>query len=335
MFTRRRASLIPAVVAVLVMLAAGPVSAQEYPRWSMSALLGGHLPNMRPLSDGLYKAPMLGEATILVYEGGNAQTGDTAVVDQNITEIRDFSINNPVPPVSAGTIGGVEFTWHPNDRHSLVIGMGSWESVSQNTINTNIPLQQYFVSNVVSNTRRDKISYTEYTVGWRYNLFSRPKLKLYSRVNMHEVFDIDFREDQSFLFVTSPIEGLAGVRRDMVVEAQTASLLMGQVALGAEWFLTDWLSVGVEGGYMVGERSFTLRDVTIKDDFLDTATLDSDSISRNGLPYREMSDGTLGYLKPGTTPADVKDPETRESHYAPLVLGFDGWRFAFKVSFYY
>ena len=297
--------------------------------------LGGHLPDMRPLSDGLYKAPMIGEATILVYEGGNTQTGDNAVIDQNITEIRDFTINNPVPPVNAGTIGGVEFAWHPNDRHSMIIGMGSWESVSANTVNTNIPLQQYYVSNVVSNTRRDKISYTEYTLGWRYDLISRPKLKFYSRINLHEVFDIDFREDQTYLFVTSPIPDLAGVRRDMVVEAQTASLLMGQLALGAEWFLTDWFSVGFEGGYMIGERSFTLRDVSIKDDFLDTAALNSDSISRNGIPYREMSDGTLGYLNPGTTAADVKDASTQESHYSPLVLGFDGWRFAFKVSFYY
>ena len=323
------------VAALLLMLITTSVSAQEDERWSMSVLLGGHLPEMSDLSEGLYKSPLLGSATILVYEGGNTQNPDQQVLDQNITEIRDFTLNNQTPPVGIGANAGIEFMWHPNDRHGLAIGMGSWEKVSINRAIGVLPLQQYYQSNVVLGERRDKISYTEYTLGYRYNMIRRPGVNFYFRINMHEVFDIDFREDYSFLFLSSPVEGLPGVRRVMVVEAQTAALLMGQLAFGGEWFLTDWLSLGIEGGYMVGERRFTLKDVRIKDDFLDTPDLDSDLINRNGLPYRRLSDGTLGYLKPGTTPADVVDPATRESYYEPIVLGFDGWRFMFSINFYY
>ena len=321
--------------AVWLLLFAVPASAQDNERWSMSVLLGGHMPQMSALSDGLYKAPMLGSATILVYEGGNTQNPDEQVIDQNITEIKDFVVDNQAPPVGLGAIAGIEFMWHPNDRHSLAIGMGSWEKVSINRSIGILPLQQYYTQNVVLSDRRDKMSYTEYTLGWQYNLVRRPGFNFYTRVNLHEVFDIDFREDYSFLFLSSPIDGLAGVRRVMVVQAQTAALLMGQLAVGGEWFLTDWLSLGVEGGYMLSERKFKLKDVQIKDDFLDTAALDSDLINRNGLPYRRLPDGTLGYLKPGTTPADVKNPATRDSFYEPVVLGFDGWRFMFRVNFYY
>ena len=329
-------------VAALLLLMVASVSAQEDERWSMSVLLGGHLPAMHDLSNGLYRSPMLGDATILLYEGGNTQSTDTQVIDQNITEKRNFTVVNPAPPVGIGANAGIEFMWHPNDRHALAIGMGSWEKVSIGKTITVLPIQQYYQSNVVYSERRDKMSYTEYTLGWRYTVVKRPGFNFYTRINFHEVFDIDFREDYSFLFLSSPVEGLEGVRRTMVVQAQTASLFMGQLAVGGEWFLTDWLSLGVEAGYMASERRFKLKDVQINDDFLDTPVLDSDLINRFGLPYRRLSDGTLGYLIPGTVPDDFKkiDPLTNatvdpEQYYAPIILGFDGWRVMFRVSFYY
>ena len=104
-------------VAALLLLMVASVSAQEDERWSMSVLLGGHLPAMHDLSNGLYRSPMLGDATILLYEGGNTQSTDTQVIDQNITEKRNFTVDNPAPPVGIGANAGIEFMWHPNDRH--------------------------------------------------------------------------------------------------------------------------------------------------------------------------------------------------------------------------
>jgi len=306
--------------------------AQVDKEWSMSLLLGGHLPDLKPLSDGLYKAPFIGNAEILLFEGTtigeSALPGD--VIDENITEERPFVFANDVPSVGVGMQAGLEFQWHANERHSLIIGLGSMEKTSINRVFANLPLQQYFVSNTVFSERRDKISYTEYTLGWRYNWLRRPKFHVYSRLLIHEVFDIDFREDFVFRFVESPIEDLVDVRRVMLVEAQRASVLMGQIGVGAEWFIRDWLSIGGEVGWLIGRKKFKLGNVSMKDDFLDT-----DNIFRNGLPYRVMSDGNLGYLKPGTTPEDVADPATRENFYNPISLSFSGLRAMFRINFYY
>ncbi len=304
--------------------------ADEEVRWSFTFQLGAHVTPMEDLNQGLYKSPLLGNAIILVREGGQNVGGEGEVIDQNETEVMDFRFDNPLPDERAATLGGAEFAWHPNDRHAFFIGVGSWERTSANLVSGNLPLQQFNVSNVVNNERIATISFTEYNLGWRYNFFRRPRFRIYSTLAVHEVFDIDYRERWVFLFVESPIQDLVGVRRDMVVEAQTASLFMGAAGLGMEWFLRDWLSLGVEGRYLAGKDDFTLRYVKERDDFNP-----NDQIFRNGMPYMELSDGRLGYLKPGTTPQDVEDPENRESFYERLRLNFDGWRVMFRVSLYY
>lgn len=326
----RRGLVSVCLALVLVLTGVSPASAQSDKRWSMSVLLGGHLPDLKQLSDGLYDAPLMGEAEILVYEGGQGSGAAGEDVDENITEVQDFIFDNTVPDVGIGTQAGIEFQWHPNDRHSLILGIGSWEKTSINRVIANLPLQQYYVSNKVFSERRDKISYTEYTLGWRYNIIRDSKFNLYTRLTVHEVFDIDYREDFVFRFDDSPIVDLIGVRRVMVVEAQTASLFMGQIGLGGEWFLRDWLSLSVEGGYLVGERKFHLGNVQTKDDFLD-----SDNVYRNGMPYMRLSNGNLAYLVNGATPADVNNPATQADYYQQLALSFDGWRVTFRISIYY
>jgi len=302
----------------------------EEPHWGFSVVLGGHLPDLKPLSDGLYKSKLVGDADVLLYEGGEGTGAVGEDIDENITETQSFEFDNPLPDVGIASHAGVEFQWHANDRHSFILGAGSMEKTSISQVVANLPMQQYYVSNEVLSERRGKVSYTEYTLGWRYNWLRKDKFKLYSRLSLHEVFDIDFRDDFTFHFLSSPIEDLVGVRRVMVVEAQTAALIMGQLGVGGEWFLYDWLSLGFEGGILFGERDFTLRDVRTRDDFLS-----GDSINRSGMPYIALSDGTLGYLRHDATSEDVYNPATLESNYLPMRLRFDGARFLFRVTFYF
>ncbi len=315
--------------ALLAVLAAPPAQADET-RWSFSFILGAHVTEMKDLNQGLYNSPFEGSAQVLIREGGNNTGGDGEVIDQNETEIMDYRFGNPLPDDRAATLAGVEFAWHPNDRHAFFIGISTWERTSINITTGNLPLQQYFINNVVNSRRSGTVSFTEYNLGWRYNFFRRPKFRLYSALSVHEIFDIDYKERWVFLFADSPIEDLVGVRRDMVMEAQTASLFMGGVGLGAEWFLRDWISLGFEGSYLISQDDFTLRHIKQRDDFIS-----GDEIFRNGMPFRQMSDGTLGYLRKDARPEDLEDPDTRESFYEAMKLNFDGWRLLFRVNFYY
>jgi len=298
-------------------------------RWSVSFLLGGVAPNLEQLDSGLYKSPFTGTANVFVSEGGTT-SGNISGAGQNQTDTIPFRYEADLPPANYGTVGGVEFAWHPNERHAFMFGFTSMESSSTTNSVGNIPLQQYFVSNVVGAERRAKISYTAYSLGWQYNFFRRPRFQLYTLLSLQEVFDIDYRDDWSFVFTESPIPDLIGVRRDMVATAQTSSLFMGQIGAGAEWFLQDWLSIGLEGGYLIGQSNFSLGDVQLRDDFQA-----GDGITRTGVPFRKMADGTLGYLLNSATPDDLEDPATRENFYRSIRLRFDGWRALLRFTVYF
>lgn len=317
-----------ALIAALLLFAGSPSAWALDERWGVSFSLGGHLPSLGHLDNGLYKAPFLGTATILVREGSTGGGGDGE--DANETETLPFRYDNEIDSVGVMPYGGVEFSWHANDRHAFIFGIGSMEHVSSGRNLGNLPVQQYFASNVVQGDRRGKISYNEYTIGWRYTFLRRGGFRMYSRMTVHEVFDIDYREEWTFLFIESPIDDLIGVRRNMVTEADSASLFMGQIGIGGEWFLNDWFSIGLEGGYVVGEREFSLREVDQRDDFAA-----GDAINRLGLPFRQMPDGTLGFLNPGTTVEDLEDAATRDSFYTPIRLAFDGWKVGLRVSIYF
>ncbi len=312
----------------MLLLSGAPAAFAFDDRWSVSFGLGGHLPSLGHLDDGLYRSSFLGTATVLVREGSTGGGADGE--DANETEVIPFSYSNNLGSVRAGPLGSIEFAWHANDRHAFIIGFGSMEHVSSSRSVGNLPVQQYFVSNIVESERRGKISFNEYTLGWRYTMMKRDNFRLYSRLTIHEVFDIDYREEWTFLFTDSPINDLIGVRRNMVAEADSASLFMGQIGIGGEWFLNDWFSIGVEGGYMIGEREFSLRQVDLRDDFST-----GDAINRLGLPFRRMPDGTLGFLNPGATVEDLEDPATRDSFYTPIRLGFDGFRVGVRVNIYF
>lgn len=337
MLNRPMRSALQGILVFCTCLVAPAGFCEDEPHWGFSIIIGGHLPNLTALNKGLYNSKLVGDAEVLLYEaqlgsqsGQTGQTGTGEVIDQNITETQPFEFDNPLPETNLSSHAGVEFLWHANDRHSFILGTGSMENVATNRVIGNIPMQQYFVRNTVLSEHRAKISYTEYTLGWRYDWLRKSKLKLYTRLSVHEVFDIDFRDDFSFTFLASPIDELVGVRRVMVVEAQTAALMMGQLGLGGEYFLLDWLSLGFDAGWVFGGTDFTLKDVRARDDFLN-----GDNVNRSGMPYRELSDGTLGYLQHGTTSADVADPAAREGFYTPIHLRFDGARFLFRINMYF
>jgi len=281
----------------------------DHGEWSFSLLIGGHSPDLSALYGGLYKAPLVGQGVL----GGidDINNGENAIPPA------DFSLDNSLPSTSNGGKASFELRWHANRKHTLVFGIGSWEKTSIGYMSGQLPTRKEM--NEIIFERRAKISYTEYSIGWQYSLLRRSKFQLYLRSSIHEIFDIDYREDFVFNYISG--SSLAGFSRIQILEAQTAALFMGQIGIGAEVFLSQWFSLGVEGGYFVGSRSASLKDIQTKSDFIGR-----DSVTFKN-PYGDIGDGTVGYLSQGST----NDSAT----YNKMSLDFSGWQAMLRMNIYY
>lgn len=284
-----------------------PVCSQEEPkRWSVSPLLGVHSPQMTLLNEGEFKAPLPGEGRIVFEE-----TGDSVIFD--------FIIENSLPSIDYGTEAGVEFGLLLSERDSLLFGASVWEGASTSTVQTEIPFQGSLTP--VGYERSANISYFQYFLGWRRVLMSKPdKFNFYSRLTLHEVFDVDYKEDLVFGFQG---EGAQPFKRFIVMESQATGLFMVQFGLGGEYYLRDWFSLGMDLGYTVSARKFTLGNATLKTDVQSEDNLDFKT------PVRVDEQGELQYLAEATSFND------EDVTYEALELGFDGWRALFRVNMYF
>ncbi len=273
---------------------------QEASEWSFSPSVGIHVPDLHKLNEGVFRAPFSGRADILLV--GDAPIQGT------------FQFKNPLPSIDYGSLAGIEFQWKMSDEVWFLIGGGSWEASSEASANGVLPIQG--VLSRATNNRRGKLSYNEFFMGWRHNLVRRPeKLNMYYRFSLHEIFDIDYREDWAFQFVDGPVESF---RKNLVVQSQATGVLLLQLDFGAELFLRKWLSVGFESGYAYGLRDFTLRDSNLKVDFLDTDNLFVD------VPIR-----------PNPQTQNMEFNSENGSGYNGLALSFNGWKALVRISIYY
>ncbi len=279
-------------------------------RWSVSPLLGVAGPRLRLLNEGEFAASLPGRGRITL-----PVTGDN--VDY------DFIIDNPLKPIDWGSNAGIEFQLLLDRRHSLLFGFSVWEGGSTSTVSTEIPFQGGLTPTLYE--RSGKISYFEYYVGYRRNLFGKPrKYRVYGKVLLRELFDIDYEERFVFSFAGGPNETF---KRNVVVESQATGVLMLEGALGSEYFFYDWLSVGMDLGYSYGFGRFRLGDASRRND------IQANDNIRFKLPAILGDDRKLKYLW-RAAPFD-DDPSYERDNYRPLKLKFDGWRLLVRVNFYF
>lgn len=289
----------------------GPTTrAVENKHWSVSPLIGVSSPGLRRLNEGEFAAPLPGQGRLTLPGSGD-----------NVNS--NFIIDNTLEPIDWGTNGGVEFQLRVNDKNALLFGFSVWEGGSTSTVLTEIPFQGVLTSTV--NERSGKISYFEYYLGWKRDLFTRPrKYNVYSKFSLRELFDIDYKEEFVFAFQGGPNESF---KRVVVTESQATGVLMLELGMGFEYFIADWISLGVDAGYSFGFSRFKLGDASKKDDFQA-----NDNIAFK-LPAILDDDQKLKYLAEAA-PFD-NDPSYEQNFYSPLKLNFDGWRTLFRVNFYF
>ena len=281
---------------------------QEASEWSFSPLVGIHAPNLKQLNEGVFRAPFSGRSDVLLV-------GDSPIQGA-------FLFKNPLPSIDYAPLAGVEFQWKMSDEVWFLMGGSSWEGSSEASANGVLPLQG--VLSRVTNNRRGKLSYNEFFLGWRHNIIRKPeKLNLYYRFSLHEIFDIDYREDWAFTYFDRPpalVNGrsITSFGKNLIIQSQATGVLLLQLNFGAELYLRKWLSVGFESGYAYGIRDFTLRDSSVKEDFLGTDNLFVD------VPIR-----------PNPQTQNLEYNSENGSGYNPLSLSFNGWKALVRVNIYY
>ncbi len=266
---------------------------------SIGTYVGLHSPSLKVLNEGEFRSPITGFGTILDAQGqGSSQP---------------FLFDNPLPKLGLSINSGMEFQWRMNSKNRLVFGVGVWESTSRASANGALPIQGE-VSTVEAD-RLSTISYSELYFGIQRDFFVKPKrYKIYYRLTLHELFDIDYREDFVFNFTSGDLDGF---KKIMVLQSQATGLLGLQFGSGVEYFLDDWLSVSLDAGYLMGFRKIELGDGRIN-----TSFLSSDNITML-MPQRVGAGGRIEFVNP-------------ESFiYEKMKLSFDGWKVLFKMTLHF
>ena len=269
--------------------------------WGLSPYVGLFNPALPLLNKGEFRAPYKGNADIIDQFGNN----------NNVS--MPFIFRAPLPALDPGPLAGLEFQWRINEKHALLIGGGSWEASSAATSLGIFPIQGLFES--VEAQRKGDISYTEFYLGWRYNVIHKAKKHdFYLALSIHDIFDVGYREDFSLLFLSGPPRSF---RKSMVIQTKATGLMLLQGAGGGEWFVNDWLSFGVEAGYAVGLKPLRLGEGKLTTDFLDTDNLFLE------LPLIQDTEKVMQY-------------KTEDgASYRDLRLSFDGWKALLKATVYY
>lgn len=290
-------------------------------RWSLSPVVGLHAPEIEAVNEGSLKAPFLMEATLCNNCG----------LPNEFEETKRYTYSNSLDSLGFAANVGLEFQWVQSEKHSFLMGVSTWEGNSQNSMFTEIPLQSALRN--AEYIRRFSLSYNEFYFGWRYTLLARPgRFRLYSRLSLNEIFDVDLREEHVFNVIGSDLDG---VKRILIANAQTTGVLTFQLGLGGEYFVKKNISFGLEGGFLFSERRFQFNSVRP-----DTNFAGGDGV-QTVAPTRPAQVGApLGYMDPAVTaedyfgtqwnPATERDPWIRD-----MGLRFDGWKLAFRFTVYY
>jgi len=269
--------------------------------WGLSPYLGVFNPSLEALNNGAFLSPYVGTADLIDQFGNN----------NNVSV--PFIYRNPLPELKPGALAGLEFQWRINDKHALLLGGATWESTSTATAQGIFPIQGAFES--VLSQRKADLAFTEFYLGWRYNLIHKPsKRNFYVDLSLHEIFNVTYREDFSVLFLSGPPRSF---RKSMRVQSDATGLLLLQAGGGGEWFMTDWFSLGVEAGYAFGFKSLRLGDGSLVTDFRDTDNLFLE------LPLIQNTAGNMQY----------KTEDGME--YRDLRLNFEGWKALLRATIYF
>jgi len=278
--------------------------------WIFTPIVGINRLALDVFYDTVYKAPFSGAVEISTDLPDDVE-GESSYPNER------FSFENDLEPRVLDVEGGLEMRRYFGKQNDFFIGIGAWETISENApIQVRFPLQGDKV-NLANYSRRGKLSFTQYYLGLRHYLTKRErKLNAYLNISIREIFDIDYEETNVFSFISG---APAGFKRIFVYKAQATGFLMMQFGMGAEYRFAERFSIGVEGAYAIHLQAGALKGMSVTDD-----TNDGDRIELPPLIIRPLDPnqpaGEVGALN--------KDGATRSK----VDLRFDGWHILTKFN---
>ncbi|MDH3325650.1 MAG: hypothetical protein OEM38_02895 [Gammaproteobacteria bacterium] len=275
--------------------------------WVFSPVVGVNHLALDVFYDSVYNAPFVGTVEI---------TTDLPedVEGTSSYPIEPFAFENDLIPRAINVEGGLEMRRYFGTRNDFFIGIGAWETNSENApIRVRFPMQGDRI-NLAEYARRSKLSFTQYYLGIRHYLTRREnKFNAYLNISIREIFDIDYEETNVFSFISGPP---AGFKRIFVYKSQATGFLMMQFGVGGEYRFAERFSIAMEGAYAFHLQAGALRGVAVEDD-----TNDGDRIRLPPLIIRPINPlQEAGALN--------KDGVTRTK----VELRLDGWHVLAKFN---
>ncbi len=269
-------------------------------QWSVSPMLGLFSPRLELLNDGEFKAPLPGQGRIILPDSG-------------VNVDFEFVVENPLPSIRHGTDAGIEFAYLVDDDHALFLGMSSWEASSTSVVATELPFQGVLSTTLYE--RSGTVSYNQFYLGWRWRLWHRDRLSVHGLLSLHELYDIDLKEDMVFAFQSGPA---ATFKRLIVIQSQATGAQLIRLGVGIDYRLYQGLSLGLDMGYFGSYRRFLLGNAS-----LDTDIQDQDILSFR-LPAIQDPAGRIEYL--------AATNGFNDNRYESLRLDFAGWNLMFRAT---
>ncbi|NKE72477.1 hypothetical protein [Candidatus Manganitrophus noduliformans] len=323
------------IIAASLTLPPHPSFGQES-RLSIAYTTGVYQPSLKSLNK------ILGDPHLAILQDPNYLLPRNRLLPAEVRNI-------VAPEITGKTNYGAEIQWEATDKFSLVATLSLWqgESTAEDVITTF--LRQDLPPVSAPRTAAYNLSVTQIWLGWKYNLYQDPDHgRFFINVGLIGISIANLMID-SVVRVNSPDLNFASVSS---TEAEGIAFT-SRIGIGGEYFITSWLSFGVNANYVIGSSAKVKVKKHFRSSFFDIPPPPPETTNLQNVPPVPENGETLRWARietqnisdfcdpPATTEGGNIDPDTCSQHGRgnpagrPLELELNGFQVTGMLRFYF
>lgn len=323
------------IIAASLTLPPHPSFGQES-RLSIAYTTGVYQPSLKSLNK------ILGDPHLAILQDPNYLLPRNRLLPAEIRNI-------VAPEITGKTNYGAEIQWEATDKFSLVATLSLWqgESTAEDVITTF--LRQDLPPVSAPRTAAYNLSVTQIWLGWKYSLYQDPDYgRFFINVGLIGISIANLMID-SVVRVNSPNLNFASVSS---TEAEGIAFT-SRIGIGGEYFITSWLSFGVNANYVIGSSAKVKVKKHFRSSFFDIPPPPPETTNLQNVPPVPENGETLRWARietqnisdfcdpPATTGDGNIDPDTCSQHGRgnpagrPLELELNGFQVTGMLRFYF